>query len=95
MAKSLVQLGQKRTISTKIDLFDALPTAPTVFDTIIKMANNLQGYVKENSFAHIALMGGGITSNGVKIEEKGHEYYDFVLHYINVSSENPVHCRLQ
>lgn len=90
LAKALVELGQRYPTSTQIDIRQALPSEKTVRDTITLMADNLRSDFKSEELPNVLRDGGGITSDGVKIEETGKKYYDFLLHYLSIGREDPI-----
>lgn len=51
-------------------------------DVIMKIVNRLRDEMKDKLVEKIAWMVGGIPFDGVKVEDTGHKYYEFVLHYI-------------
>lgn len=90
IAKALVELGQRHPTSTTVDVKDAFPSAQNMRDTIIKMATNVRNELKSGGIAKIAPVGGGITCDSVKIEERGRKYYEFILNFIEVQKQRCV-----
>lgn len=56
----------------------------TVWPKISAMASNCRNDLKTTEIPQAFMIGGGISSDGVKVEETGRKYYDFILHYIHI-----------
>lgn len=57
------------------------------------MENEVLSELKSNSLDKISSLGGGITWDGVKVEETGHKYSYFDVHFIQVGSEDHIYIR--
>lgn len=88
IAKALVDLGQRHPVSEEIYVKDVIPSPPTVRDAIMKMAINARDEMKTSTLNDMCVAAGGITCDGVMVEQTGHKYYDFVLHYIDIEAED-------
>lgn len=53
------------------------------------MTTDLRQELKQKSFPKILSIDGGITCDGVKVEQICHKYYDIVPHSIKVGKEDP------
>lgn len=68
-----------------------MPFAQNVRDTIKKMAHDVRTELKNGGLQKLCELGCAITCDGVKIEETGRKYYDFILHFIiDVQNEQSV-----
>lgn len=89
LARALIEIGQRHPVSASLDVKDALPCANTVRNTISSMASLLRHKIREELMPLMIKAGGGISCDGVKVEETGKKYYDFVVHFIEIGRTDP------
>lgn len=84
LARALIEVGQSIHVTRKVDVEQALPCATAVREGILDLARvKREKYNKD--LADVVRVGGGITCDGLKNELTGDKFYDFVLHYIEIS----------
>lgn len=83
-ARSLVEVGQRFSNASRIDVKKLLPSGHAVRDGVTRLAAEYQESFKDH-LKGILDIGGGVTCDGVKVEVSGKKYYDFVLNFVEVS----------
>lgn len=78
----MIQLGQQLPSSVAVEVTDALPSVNKVCDTLTKMVVSLRSEMRNKTVQDIINFGGGISCDGVKVEQTARKYYNFVSHII-------------
>lgn len=84
-AKALVQIGQSIPVTATSDVVDLLPTPKAVSDSVKRIASTEQEYFRAEEFSAVINLGGGVTSDWLKQNTKGKKFYDFNLHYFQLT----------
>lgn len=79
---ALIELRQRFSMSSKLDVKSILPSDTCVCCTIQKFATMKRTSLSDDGVKRMFRLAGGNTCNGVKIGETGAKYDDFVVHHI-------------
>lgn len=86
-ASTLIEIGQRYSTSSEINIKSLLPSHHAVHDGVLKLAEQYRNDFKSD-LKQIVEFGGGVSCDGVKIEQTSKKYYDFVLNYVQVQKRS-------
>ena len=82
--KAVLEVGQCLPPDVQFNVRDLLPSNVTIKNAVSRMARSFRGDLSKDA-KKLAGVGGAITTDGMTLQSTGDKYYDFNVHYFNVT----------